>query len=180
MMVLPLGADYARAKAIPGMQQRSIWQLMAALLLVLSCFGNAAVAGSSVVVGTIDSAGISKLIKANEGAMVIVAMAAWCLPCRQELPTLAKLYNKYKTKGLKMVGISLDLNGPSAMQPLLEKARVKFPVYWAGEKAVRDLNISAIPMLLLARDGKIVEKIPGLRSEKFLDKKISDLLKADR
>lgn len=161
------------------MRQKYTWLLVAACLIALVPAGKATCTEHRVAVKTIDSAGIDQLIKASTGT-VIVAMAAWCLPCRQELPTLAKLYNKYKTKGLKMVGISLDLNGPSAMQPLLEKARVKFPVYWAGEKAVRDLNISAIPMLLLARDGKIVEKIPGLRSEKFLDKKISDLLKADR
>jgi thiol-disulfide isomerase/thioredoxin len=138
---------------------------------------NSTVAGSSVVAGTIDSAGIDKMIKANEGATVIAAMAAWCLPCRVELPSLVKLYNKYRTKGLQMVGITLDLDGPTAIQPLLDKAHVTFPVYWAGEEAVRDFKISAIPMLWLLRDGEIVEKIAGLRTEKYLEDKITNLLK---
>jgi len=116
------------------------------------------------------------LIKAKDGPTVIVAMAAWCLPCREELPILVKLYNKYRRQGLKMVGISLDLGGPSAILPILEKAHANFPVFWAGEEAVRDLNIRAIPLLLLVKDGVIVEKVVGKRSEAFLDKKINDLL----
>jgi len=148
------------------------------ILLVLS-LSHAAPPETGTKAGTVDSAGISMLIKAKGGPTVIVAMAAWCLPCREELPTLVKLYDKYKSQGLKMVGISLDQDGPSAIQPLLDKANVNFPVYWAGEKAVYDFKIYAIPMLLLIKDGAIVERVVGRKPEAFLDKKISDLLSED-
>jgi thiol-disulfide isomerase/thioredoxin len=137
--------------------------------------GNVTRAEHKVKVGTIDSAGIDKLIKDSKGA-VIVAMAAWCLPCREELPRLVKLNDKYKSQGLRMIGISLDLDGPSAIQPVLEKARVDFPVYWAGEEAMKDLKIRAIPLFLFIKDGAIVEKVLGARHKTFLEKKIHDLL----
>jgi peroxiredoxin len=34
--------------------------------------------------------------------------ASWCVPCRQENPNVVKLYNQYKSKGLNILGISLD------------------------------------------------------------------------
>ncbi len=55
--------------------------------------------------------------------------------------------------------------------------RVNFPVYWVGEKAVSELNIYGIPMIMLVKDGEIVEKIVGKRSRRFLDKTIRNFLK---
>jgi cytochrome c biogenesis protein CcmG/thiol:disulfide interchange protein DsbE len=138
--------------------------------------GNVAWAERTVTVDTIDSAGIARLIKTSDEA-VIVAMAAWCLPCRAELPVLVKMYNKYKSQGLRMVGISLDPGGPSAIKPILDRAHVNFPVYWAGEKVAYDLRIQAIPLLLLIKNGSIIERILGQIPEVFLDKKLNDLLK---
>ena len=34
--------------------------------------------------------------------------AAWCRPCRAENPNIVKVYNKYKDKGLSVLGVSLD------------------------------------------------------------------------
>ncbi|NVM23383.1 MAG: TlpA family protein disulfide reductase [Desulfobacterales bacterium] len=161
------------------MQRRYSWLLICAFLISLFFHASAAGAEPKIVVGTIDSAGIEMLIKANKGATVIVAMTAWCVPCREELPALVRLCNKYRSKGLKMVGITLDLNGPSAIQPILDKARVNFPVYWAGEEAAHDYNIFAIPMLMFVRDGKIIEKVAGWKSEGFLDQKIGSFLKKE-
>ena len=160
------------------MRQKYTWLLVAACLIALVPAGKATCTEHGVAVKTIDSAGIDQLIKASTGT-VIVAMAAWCLPCREELPILVKLYNKYKSQGLKVIGISLDLD-PSAILPILDKANVNFPVYWAGEKTANDFNIGAIPLLLFIKDGSIVEKVLGKRPEAFLDVKISDLLKEEK
>jgi thioredoxin-like negative regulator of GroEL len=75
-----------------------------------------------------------------------------------------------------MVGISVDLGGPSMIQPLLDKAHVNFPVYWANEQVVRNLNIRGIPLLFLVKDGEIVQEVMGKQSEASLEKKISELL----
>ncbi|MCP4691925.1 MAG: redoxin family protein, partial [Desulfobacterales bacterium] len=67
---------------------------------------------------------------------LVVIMAAWCAPCRKELPILVKLYDRYKSRGLSMIGLSVDLSGPGAMEPIARKAGVPFPIYWLGEAAV--------------------------------------------
>src|SRR5690606_6145175 len=34
--------------------------------------------------------------------------ASWCVPCRQENPNLVAAYNKYKSRNLEILGVSLD------------------------------------------------------------------------
>lgn len=41
---------------------------------------------------------------------IIDFWASWCYPCRKENPLLVKLYEKYHSQGLEIIGISLDDN----------------------------------------------------------------------
>ena len=120
---------------------------------------------------------LKHLIASEHSRYVVVVMAAWCRPCIKELPDLVKLDQKYRRKGLNMIGISIDLEGPNAIQPFLDKYRVSFPVYWVGTKAVNEFDINGIPMIMLVKDGEIVEKIVGKRSRRFLDKTFRSFLK---
>jgi thiol-disulfide isomerase/thioredoxin len=52
-------------------------------------------------------------ISEYKGKVVIVDFwATWCGPCLAELPNLKKIYEKYHDRGLEVVGISLDDDGP--------------------------------------------------------------------
>jgi len=121
-------------------------------------------------------AGIEELLKIRDCPLMLVAMASWCSPCREELPILQKMHEKYKDKGLKIVGISLDIGGPSAMQPLVDQLGLDFPVYWGGEEVTTKYRISAIPLTYIVKNGEIVEKILGQRGEDFIEEKIISLL----
>lgn len=124
----------------------------------------------------IDIAGIEKLIKSRECPVLLVAMASWCAPCRAELPVLQEMYEKYKDRGLQIIGISLDIGGPSAMQPIVDQMGLKFPIYWGGEKVAKHYRISAIPLTYLIRKGEVVESILGRRDKSFIEGKIVALL----
>ena len=132
---------------------------------------------AKIVVEHIKPSKLDELMKDKDCQCLIVAMAAWCGPCKEELPILIKLNDKYKSQGLKMIGISLDMGGPQAMQPIVETFGVDFPVYWAGEEAIYKHNVIAMPTLFLVKNGEIVERIVGKRSEAFLDEKIRDFLR---
>jgi len=150
--------------------------LLMVMVLVVGFFSVSAVKAEKNSIQSLDPTGLKNLMTDEATPYLIVAMAAWCGPCRKELPVLSKLFTKYQSRGIKIVGISLDLEGPGAMQPIVDKLGVNFPVYWVGEKAVKDYDIYAIPMLYLIKHGKVVEKIPGKRSAKFIEKKIEMLL----
>jgi len=133
-------------------------------------------AETGVSVQPIAEAALDKLIKNKDNRLVVSFMAAWCGPCIDELPALNNLYRKYKDQGLKMIGISIDLEGAAAMQPAINKLKIEFPVYWYGDKAIQKFKLTAIPLLLIIKQGEIVERLPGQRPEGFLDKKIQEIL----
>jgi len=148
-----------------------------ALVLVFLLNTLALAAEDRIVIEEMDAAGLDQLMQDPNNQGLIVAMAAWCGPCRKELPTLIKLFEKYEDKGLKIVGISVDANGPEALQKIIDKAHVNFPVYWVGVDMAHQYNIYAIPMIFFIKNGQVVEKLPGQRSEEFLEQKIQTLLK---
>ena len=147
-----------------------------ALLATLIVTGITVQAGFCAEIKPIDEASLDKLITADGNRLVLTFMAAWCGPCIDELPTLNKLHQRYKGRGLQIIGISIDLEGPGAIQPILKKLGIKFPVYWSGEKAIAKFKLNAIPMLLFIKQGEMVERLHGRRSEKFLEQKIRKLL----
>jgi thiol-disulfide isomerase/thioredoxin len=147
------------------------------ILVIVLLVVNSGQAGSISKIEPIDEASLSKLITADDNYLVLSFMAAWCGPCIDELPALNRLYKKYKDRGLQIIGISIDFAGPAAMQPVLEKLKVDFPVYWCGEKAINKFKLDAIPMLLFIRNGEMVARLNGRRPEKFLDQKIREYLK---
>ena len=134
-------------------------------------------AESKITIKKLEESELDAIILAEDDPLVIAFMAAWCSPCIDELPTLNKLYNKFKDQGLKLVGISIDVGGADALQPIINKLKIDFPVYWYGEKAVLKFNLKAIPLLIFIKQGEIVERLPGKRPESFLDEKIHEFLK---
>ena len=151
--------------------------IRSAVLVIVLFTGIATLAGSGPKIKRIDETTLDKLIAADDNRLVLSFMAAWCGPCIDELPALNKLHKRYNDRGFKIIGISIDFEGPDAMQPIVKKLKIEFPVYWCGEKAIDKFKLNAIPMLLFIRQGEMVERLHGNRPEKFLDQKIREFLK---
>lgn len=145
------------------------------LVVVLICFPVKAAAGGPVK--KIEESALDAKIGDKKNRLVMVFMAAWCAPCIDELPTLNKLHKKLKNQDLEIIGISIDLEGPDAIQPVVSALKIEFPVYWYGEKAVEKFTLFAIPMMFLIKDGEVIERIHGRRTEDFLDEKFRAFLK---
>ena len=166
---------YLSAFRIP--HSKFICLIMLTTLLGICCVSIVASwAETAVTVQPIEEAALDGLINNKNDALIVSFMAAWCGPCIDELPALNDLYRKYKDQGLAVVGISIDLEGAVAMQPVVNKLKIEFPVYWFGDKAIQKFNLTAIPLLLVIKRGKIIERLPGRRSDKFLDRKVQEIL----
>lgn len=150
--------------------------LSVVLALVIFAGFPAIPAAAGSVTKIVESA-LDAKIGDQKNRMAVVFMAAWCAPCIDELPTLNQLHKKFNNQGLEIIGISIDLDGPEAMQPVVSALKIDFPVYWYGEKAVEKFALFAIPMMLLVKEGQIVERIHGRRPDSYLEEKFRSFLK---
>jgi peroxiredoxin len=94
-----------------------------------------------------------------KGKVVILDFwATWCPPCRQEIPGFVTLQRKYQDKGLVIIGVSLDKQGPSVVKPFMRELGMNYRVVMGDEKIVSDYGgIEAIPTtFIIDRQGKVV------------------------
>lgn len=98
--------------------------------------------------------------------------ASWCGPCRAEIPTLVKIYDKYKSKGFEIFGVSIDSKRED-WQKAVNDLKMTWPQVidlnaWNGN-VTKSYAIVGIPTtMLLDKDGKIIAR--NLRGEKIIEK----------
>jgi peroxiredoxin len=117
----------------------------------------------------------------QRGSVVLVNFwATWCGPCRQEMPHLNKLYEKYKASGFVLLGVNVDDDSAQAVG-VATKLGVTFPVLPDADKRVsRQYDVSAMPStVLIDRDGKVRYLHRGYQNgyENTYERQIRELLK---
>jgi peroxiredoxin len=92
--------------------------------------------------------------------------APWCVPCRDELPELDKLYKKYKQDGFEVIGISVENSDPG-IRNFLRKVAVTFPVLVDKQgKADQAYGFTGLPAgFLISREGVIRYRHMGFGKE---------------
>ncbi|MBR1793471.1 MAG: AhpC/TSA family protein [Bacteroidales bacterium] len=121
----------------------------------------------------------SSLVKMIDGKLALVDFwASWCAPCRAIIKgRLIDLYEKYKDKGLVIVGVDV-MDKPSDHQKASEQLGIPYPQLIDNSednKAATLYGITAIPFIMLVSpDGTIIGK--GL-SDKELEPAILQALK---
>lgn len=117
------------------------------------------------------SSGKTIVLSKLKGKTVVVNFwATWCGPCRAEIPGFMEVYEKYKSKGLEIVGISLDEGGWSDVGPFVKQLNIPYPVVLGNSKVAEQYgNIDAIPTTFIVdKDGHIVSRHIGyMKKEDF-------------
>jgi peroxiredoxin len=106
--------------------------------------------------------------------------ATWCAPCRQEMPHLNRLYDKYRASGFMLLGVNVDDDARKAAD-VAAKLGVKFPVLLDTDKRVsRAYDVNAMPStVVIDRDGKLRHTHRGYRDgyEDLYERQVRELLK---
>ncbi|MDH5763410.1 MAG: TlpA family protein disulfide reductase [Nitrospinota bacterium] len=109
--------------------------------------------------GTVD-------LKSYRGKVVFINFwATWCATCKVEMPSMQKVYDQFKDKGLEMLTISVDKD-QSLIQPFMEEYKLTFPVLLDPESEVAKKNYktTGVPeTFIVNKHGIIVHKAIGPR-----------------
>ena len=111
-------------------------------------------------------------------AVLLNFWATWCGPCKIEMPWFVDLQNKYGSQGLQIVGVAMDDASKEDIGKFARDMGVNYPIL-IGKESVGDQygGVPALPeSFLIARDGKIVDKIIGLRGKAEIEDAIKKAL----
>ena len=104
--------------------------------------------------------------------------ATWCAPCRVSMPLLSAMQGRYGSRGLVIVGLSVDDGPPQAARRFAERLHLRFPVAMASEGMLDDYGpIRSIPTtIFIDRRGRIVRRVVGYVDMETLEGFIREIL----
>ncbi|HFQ91930.1 MAG TPA: TlpA family protein disulfide reductase [Chromatiales bacterium] len=121
-----------------------------------------------------------KLSEFRGEVVMINFWASWCAPCRQEMPLLDQLYNRYSPMGFTILGINVEEDSAQA-EKLLKEIPVSFPILYDTGNTVTELyKVMAMPSTVMVdRDGNMrylhLGYLPGYEVE--YEAQIRELIK---
>jgi peroxiredoxin len=128
-----------------------------------------------------DVNGNTLTLKSLKGKVVFLTFwATWCPSCKEELPDLNNLQQKYADKGFTVLSICIE-SSETVVATYLKKHPVTFPVLVDKEgTAAEAFRFSGLPAsFLIGKDGLIRYKHSGYDKGSFtlIEQEIADLLK---
>jgi len=112
--------------------------------------------------------------------LVVNFWATWCAPCREEIPLLVAMKDKYGARGLQIVGLAIDR--PDPVRAFAREFGVNYPLLIGGFEAVEIMrplgnSAGALPFsVIYDRDGQAVLAKLGSFHADDLESKVLPLL----
>jgi peroxiredoxin len=111
-------------------------------------------------------------------AVLLNFWATWCGPCKIEMPWFVDFQKQYGAQGFQIIGVAMDDASKEDISKFAKDMGVNYPIL-IGKEAVGDQygGVPALPeTFLIGRDGKIVDKIIGLRGKAEIADSIQEAL----
>jgi thiol-disulfide isomerase/thioredoxin len=110
--------------------------------------------------------------------LILDFWATWCGPCRIEIPHFVELQKQYGNKGLTVIGVSLDEQGPEVVKQFVKQLGVNYPIVIGNEKVAEAYGgIDGIPTtFVIDRQGRIVSQHIGYNDKATFEKEVQSVL----
>jgi peroxiredoxin len=91
--------------------------------------------------------------------------ATWCPPCKEEMPSMERLYRRYSDRGFAIVAVSIDSGGAPPVAAFVKRFGLTFPVGLDSKMTVANqYTVRALPStFLIDRSGTIAAFAMGPR-----------------
>jgi thiol-disulfide isomerase/thioredoxin len=143
-----------------------------------ACMANAKPANFDFTMKDVDGNQVS--LSAYKGKVVLLNFwATWCGPCKAEIPGFVRLQEKYRDKGLVIVGYSVDDTAEKA-KAYAAQYKMNYPILLGeGREDLQDAYgpIWGLPSsFIISKDGKVCRKHIGIAPEAVFEKEVVPLL----
>jgi len=101
---------------------------------------------------TISLSGDSVSLAGQRGKVVLLNVwATWCHPCRDEIPELRALHERYQGRGLELVGVSVDADGnDEGIKEFMKEFEMTYPIWRdPGENVSTQFLVIGVPATFL-------------------------------
>ncbi len=108
--------------------------------------------------------GKSVSLREHRGKVVFVNIwATWCTTCKEEMPSMEKLYRALGNEAFEILAVSIDENGADAVAPFMKKHGLTFPALTDPEGAIQSTyGITGVPeTFIVDGNGVVVLKFIG-------------------
>ncbi|MBI2350230.1 MAG: TlpA family protein disulfide reductase [Deltaproteobacteria bacterium] len=112
-----------------------------------------------------DLSGKKLSLKSLKGKVVFLNFwATWCVPCRQEMPTMEKLHREYKKAGLEVVAVNFRESKEVARKFVAELGLTFTILLDTNGKVSEEYGVWSLPLsYFINRKGEFVGKLVGYR-----------------
>lgn len=104
-----------------------------------------------------DAEGINARLAQYQGKVVLLDFwATWCGGCKHEIPWFEEFSKAYSSKGLAVIGASLDDEGWKVLKPFLVQHPISYRVVLGTEAMSKSYKIEGMPdTFLIDKHGRI-------------------------
>ena len=107
--------------------------------------------------------------------------ASWCLPCREEMPELVRVYESHKVEGFMILGVNLTYSDSLPdVQAFASEFKITFPVLLDKDGTVTQklYPVLGLPTsVFINRDGIIAQVQIGKMTGQQIDQYVAEILK---
>jgi cytochrome c biogenesis protein CcmG/thiol:disulfide interchange protein DsbE len=118
----------------------------------------------------------------HRGEWVLVNLwASWCIPCRQEAPTLERFYRRERSRGVTVLGIDVQDNRDDALAFLREFSPTYPQLRSVGDERSAAFGSTGVPEnFLVDPQGRLALIWRGPVDDAFLRRRVEPLIEAKR
>lgn len=143
-----------------------------------ACMADAKPANFDFTIKDVDGNNVP--LSSYKGKVVLLNFwATWCGPCKAEIPGFVRLQEKYRDKGLVIVGYSVDDTAEKAKAYAAEY-KMNYPILLGeGREDLQDAYgpIWGLPSsFIISKDGRVCRKHIGIAPEAVFEKEVVALM----
>lgn len=114
-----------------------------------------------------------------KGKVVVLDFwATWCVACRETIPVLKRLKEKFGDKGLVVAGVTIDTGPKKKIAKFTRKMKMDYQILWdADDSLSKLLGFEGLPsVFIFDRDGRLLKAMPQYTSA--LEKEMEALVES--